>query len=399
MARVASTLWLIALVLWAHGAAAQTAPGERERALGPFLAEHWRLPVPPQGEAPPGFTDVERSLDPMVCGTCHPKQYSEWQTSLHAGAYSPGFAGQLIEGALAERWQRDNCLTCHSPLTEQQSDAALRAQGIVCASCHVRRHQRLGPPRRAELPPLPAPLPHGGFEARAEFQEARFCAPCHQFFDGAAPNGKPIENTFEEWRTSPQAAQGETCQSCHMPDRAHLWRGIHHPETVRGAVDVELVPVASGILGARLEAALLVRSHGVGHRFPTYVTPRVFAAAWQEDAAGRELPGTREEALIARVLDFSAPGWPELSDTRIEPGETVRLDYARPRAEAAVALVGRVTVDPDYHYRGVFQELLGTYSEPKARAQMEEALRRADDSTYVLREVRLPLAAPVRGGK
>ncbi len=387
---------LLALGLWTHAAAAQSAapapPGERERALGPFLAEHWRLPVPPQGEAPPGFTDAERSLDPVACGACHPTQYADWKTTLHAGAYSPGFAGQLIEGALAERSQRDACLTCHSPLSEQQRDAALRAQGIVCASCHVRGHRRLGPPRRAELPPLAGSLPHGGFEARGEFQEARFCAECHQFFDAAAPNGKPIENTFAEWRASPQASRGETCQSCHMPDRAHLWRGIHHPETVRGAVDVELVPVGSGVRGARLEAALLVRNRGVGHRFPTYVTPRVFAAAWQEDEAGRELPETREEAVIARVIDFSDPGWRELSDTRIEPGETVRLDYTRPRADAAVALVGRVTVDPDYHYRGVFQELLGVYTDPKARALMTEALRRADVSRYVLREVRLPLA-------
>lgn len=395
MVRVAPTLWLwlIALVLSAHGAGAENASSERERALGPFLAEHWRLPVPPQGEAPSGFTDVERSLDPTVCGACHPKQYAEWQTSLHAGAYSPGFAGQLIEGPLAERRERDSCLTCHSPLSEQQDDAGLRAKGVVCAACHVRAHRRRGPPRRAELPPPPMPLPHGGFEPRAEFEQARFCAECHQFFDSEAPNDKPIENTFEEWRASPNAARGETCQGCHMPDRVHLWRGIHDPETVRGAVDVELVPVASGMRGERLEAALLVHSRGVGHRFPTYVTPRVFVAVWQEDATGREIPDSREDAVIGRVLDFTAPGWPELSDTRIEPGETVRLDYARPRVGGAVALVGRVTVDPDYHYRGVFQELLGEYRDPDARARMQAALRRAQASTYVLRELRLPLGA------
>ena len=381
------TRWLLLLAAAACPAAAGA--GEREEVLGPFLAEHWRLPVPAQGAPPEGFTPIEAALDPASCGSCHPQQFADWQTTLHAGAYSPGFAGQLIEGPLAERVERDACLTCHSPLVEQQRDAGLRAQGVVCVSCHVRSRQTFGPPRRAEAPVVPSPVPHAGFEARAEFQDARFCAECHQFFDATAPGGKPVQNTFVEWQQSPQAARGETCQSCHMPDRAHRWRGIHDPETVRAAVDVTLTPVGAGLEGPRLEAALVVNNRGVGHRFPSYVTPRVRVALWQEDASGRELPGTREEAWIARVLDFS--DWSEISDTRIPPGESVKLDYARERAAGAAALVGRVTVDPDYHYRGVYQELVQTYSDEAALSRMREALRRADAAVYVLREVRRPL--------
>jgi hypothetical protein len=381
------TRWLLLLAAVASPTAAGA--GEREDMLGPFLARHWRLPVPEQGPPPEGFTAQESGLDPASCGSCHPQQYLDWQTTLHAGAYSPGFAGQLIEGPLAERQERDACLTCHSPLAEQQRDAALRAQGVVCAACHVRRRRTFGPARRADAPPAPTPVPHDGFEVRAEYQQARFCAECHQFFDGAAPGGKPIQNTFVEWQASPQAARGETCQSCHMPDRAHRWRGIHDPDTVRAAVDVALAPAGAGLDGPGLQAALLVSNRAVGHRFPTYITPRVRVAMWQEDAAGRALPGTREEAWIARVLDFS--DWSEISDTRIPPGESVKLDYDRPRAAGAAALVGRVTVDPDYHYRGVFQELLQTYSDEAALARMRQALERASATVYVLRELRLPL--------
>ncbi len=80
-------------------------------------------------------------------------------------------------------------------------------------------------------------------------------------------NGKLIENTYEEWKASPQAARGLTCQRCHMPGRRHLWRGIHDPETVRTGVNtgVSGISVAGGMLGARLS----LTNTATGHFFPT----------------------------------------------------------------------------------------------------------------------------------
>ncbi len=376
----------------AAGDGSRRAPGgQREEILGPFLSEHWRLPVPAQGPVPDGWSEAEASLDPAACAACHPAQYADWKTSLHARAWSPGFAGQLRDGPLAQPAEFGACLTCHAPLSEQLSDGALRSQGVVCASCHVRRHRRLGPPRRADAEPTAEPAPHGGFEARDEFRESRFCAECHQFFDETGPGGKPIQNTFLEWRASPQAAAGETCQSCHMPGRRHLWRGIHDPETVREAVDVELEPGGGDLL-----AALVVSNRGVGHRFPTYLTPRVHLEIWQEDASGGVVDGTRVRGEIARILDWSDGS--ELSDTRIPPGGSARLEYRRPRAPGAVGLAARVTVDPDHHYRAVFDELRGIYSDPEARRLMEEAFAQASRSSYVLGELRLPLAGDGEGG-
>ncbi len=66
----------------------------------------------------------------------------------------------------------------------------------------------------------------------ADFWKSDFCAVCHQFSPDQAINGKLLENTVEGWRQSPQAAAGQTCQSCHMPSRRHLWRGIHDPDMV-----------------------------------------------------------------------------------------------------------------------------------------------------------------------
>jgi len=228
---------------------------------------------------------------------------------------------------------------------------------------------------------------HAGFHARAEFEQSRFCAGCHQFFDDPGVNGKPLENTWVEWRASPQAAQGRTCQSCHMPDRAHLWRGIHDAEMVRRAVDVEMT---AAVQAESLSASLALHNRDVGHRLPTYVTPRIFLALWQEDAAGEEIDGTRRERAIGREVDFDS--WTEVMDSRIPPGGAALLEYHQPRAPTARRLVGRIRVDPDFHYRGVFHWLLGTLSDPEARSRIRQALKRAETSSYVLWEGRRVLS-------
>ncbi len=379
---------------------AATGATERLRTLGPFLAAHWSIPVAVQGAPPASFSTAEASLDPATCGACHPEQFAQWRGSLHAAAYSPGLAGQLIEGSLAHPLQVRNCLSCHAPLGEQQPfdaslrpnrdfDPELRSRGLVCAGCHRRGHRTFGPPRRADAGPQADPLPHGGFEIRDEYAESRFCAECHQFFDDPGVNGKPLENTFREWERSPQAQVGRQCQDCHMPDRAHLWQGIHDPEMVRQAVEIELL--ATALDGAVLRAVLVLANRDVGHAFPTYVTPRVFLEIVQVGGDGKEIEETRVVGTIGREVDLARSV--EIFDTRVLPGESVRLDYELARADAARELVARVRVDPDYHYRGVFQSLSASLREPDALALIRQAGQRTSVSAYVLEEIRRPLTS------
>ena len=68
---------------------------------------------------------------------------------------------------------------------------------------------------------------------------SEFCQSCHQFApDGLALNGKLLENTYAEWKASRFAREGVQCQDCHMPDRRHLWRGIHDPAMVRSGLTI-----------------------------------------------------------------------------------------------------------------------------------------------------------------
>jgi hypothetical protein len=140
-------------------------------------------------------------------------------------------------------------------------------------------------------------LPHGGFTASVAFQRAEFCKSCHQFNpDDFALNGKLIENTYEEWRQSAYAQEGIQCQTCHMPDRRHLWRGIHDIEMVQQALSITIVPNASAYTpGEQIQAVMTVTNVGAGHYLPTYVTPKIVVHTDLRDAQGQVLPDSAQE--------------------------------------------------------------------------------------------------------
>jgi len=48
-------------------------------------------------------------------------------------------------------------------------------------------------------------------------------------------------------------------------------------------------------------------------------------------------------------------------------------------------------VDPDHHYRGVYERLLPQYRDSEARRMIAEALRVAEEAIYVLEEYRVEL--------
>ena len=372
-----------------------------------FLRRHWRRPLAPQGAPPARFTALEASLAPEACGTCHPAQLAEWRTSLHAQTMGPGVAGQLVEMLRSDAESALACLTCHAPLAEQAPlvaagaatrpnpayDAALGARGLACAACHVRGHARFGPPRRDGSLESAAPratLPHEGATRTPAFLRSEFCQSCHQFApDGFALNGKLLENTYNEWRASRFAREGTQCQDCHMPDRHHLWRGIHDPETVRSGLEIRATTGAPRYgVGETATATLRVTSTRVGHAFPTYVTARVILRAELVDAAGRVVAGSRRERVIAReiALDLSR----EIFDTRLLPGRSTALEY-RVRVPAAGARVRlAVVVEPKAFYTKFFEALLAEGA-GRGEAQIRQALEAARKSPFTVFLQELPL--------
>lgn len=387
------------------GTAAGQAESKADRDIAAFLDRHWQHPLPPQGQPPAAFSPLEASLAPADCGTCHVQQWRDWQTALHSKAMSPGLLGQLQVMLPDATDEHQACLICHAPLAEQQAElqkalaarkakAGSHADGLTCAGCHVRSHQRHGPPRRdGTTPAKNAPLPHDGWQVSAAYGDSRFCAACHQFpADWPALNGKLLENTHEEWKASRHAREKRSCQNCHMPDRRHLWRGIHDREMTRNGLDIAFSPQPAA--KGRVAADLKIINRGVGHAFPTYVTPRVTVDLAQEDSAGRIIPDTRELHVIARQvsLDLSR----ELADTRILADESRRYAYRRPRHARAVAISARIRVEPDYFYADFYRATLRDPAYAKGHATLRQALRLAEQSPYILYQTRLPLDVPGR---
>jgi len=395
--------WMLVLLLIPMLAGAAPLPLTDDEAA--FLAGHWRDPIAPQGLVPAGRSPVEASLAPKDCGTCHVQQYADWQTSLHSKSMGPGVLGQVVDMVDNDPGTAQVCWRCHTPLAEQQDvlfqagegwqrnakfDSALQGQGLICAGCHVRGQQRFGPPRKGAAKVsgavTDAGLPHGGFVAQTAFEKSAFCKGCHQFTaDGYALNGKLLENTYEEWLASSYPQQGVQCQDCHMPDRRHLWRGIHDPEMVRRAIRVNVdAPARPLRSGETLQVGISVANVGAGHYFPTYVTPKVTVQAVLLDEAGAPLPASLQEAVIGREvsLDLSQ----ELFDTRIAPGDTRTLSYVQDVPTEGLRLRVRVEVDPDHFYARFYQATLAADGADKGKAMLQQALDNALAGRFVVFE-------------
>lgn len=366
-----------------------------------FLQWYWSVPLAPQGSVPEDFSPLEASLSPKACGTCHKEQFTDWRQSLHAEAMSVGIWWQLpILGQQAG----NRCLRCHAPLAEQKALTAaalewdnkpstpapnhissdLHRQGLVCAVCHIRSHQRFGPPAESQ-PSAADATAHNGFKAHAAFEDSRFCAVCHQFpADGPRVNGKLRENTYQQWRASPAAAAGEHCQSCHMPGRRHLWRGIHDSAMVRRGL-----AVSTEIKARDTGAAVLIvtlENVGAGHHLPTYLVPKLVVRVIGATQNTQNAPGT--------VIDQATVGWfvetdlrSERFDTRIPAGHTHRLRFPlNPELLSEHRhLTVQLEVKPREHYERMYQEVLADPNLTAAqRLQVRQALQEAQAMHYVL---------------
>jgi len=359
-----------------------------------FLQQHWQHPIGTQGPPPTHFSSLESDLKPAACGSCHQQQLKDWSGARHSKAMGPGIMGQLIDMLPGDPGTVTLCQQCHAPLAEQQpnspiSDPGLRTHGMVCAACHLRKRKVFGPPPKAPMTSTAgADLPHNGFTPRMEFTRSEFCAGCHQFNqDDFALNGKLLENTLEEWKASSYAKEGVQCQGCHMPDRRHLWRGIHDPEMVKKGIQIEVnMPASFTAENSALSIPIAVRNSGTGHRFPTYVTPKVFINAQLIDPAGQAITESFRQAVIGREISMDLSQ--ELFDTRIAPGETFAVNYQYAMPPAGSKLRVWIEVDPDNFYRNFYQAMLASNGPQKGRKMLQQAYQESRSSRFLVYDKR-----------
>ena len=192
-----------------------------------------------------------------TCGVCHPKHYKEWAVSQHAYAQiSPIYLSLNNRiNELSNGSNGDFCLRCHSPVGANLGESSFMSnldrhpasrEGITCVVCHRidRAYNKasgrlalveggltepvFGPEGNAELkqvldtpekyrvvtdPDQPGRQIHAEAKLFQNIQSSTFCGSCH---DVTLFNGFRLEEAFSEYRVSPAAAKGITCQDCHM---------------------------------------------------------------------------------------------------------------------------------------------------------------------------------------
>ncbi|MGD8396267.1 MAG: multiheme c-type cytochrome, partial [Candidatus Eiseniibacteriota bacterium] len=189
-----------------------------------------------------------------TCKTCHPDHYREWSVSAHAYAQmSPvfnAFHSALL--TLTNGTNGDFCIRCHDPVGMNLGEPEVMTnidrhptsrEGITCVVCHrLKNHYgkvsgRLaivegdihdtiyGSAGGAELQRVideggvnPDPE-RAGLDIHAtakrldQIDKPGFCGLCH---DVNLVNGFRLEEAFSEFKTTPAAKNGTSCQDCHM---------------------------------------------------------------------------------------------------------------------------------------------------------------------------------------
>lgn len=374
---------------------------------GDGVTDYWERPVPLQkGDG--------SSLYPEECGKCHKDQYNDWKGSFHSKSVGPGLIGQLKphedpEFALS-------CYFCHAPMEEQSEmkkgsrvkpapagskqggqglsdyiknpnfDNKLKLSGVSCSVCHFREGKVYGPPARArvkgqgsgfKISNLKSQIKktHNGFVEKAFFENAEFCAACHQLDEGYELNGKVLTNTYREWKESIYGKNNVICQNCHMPDRQHLWRGIHDPEMVKKGITIDAAIDWE-------KAKLVITNTGVGHYFPTYATPLVVVKGYMQDKKGSAIPESVKIKYIGRRVSLDLSD--ELFDTRIPPHGKFEFTYEVNRIYNKHRPVFEVWVYPDEFYNRFYKEVLNNQDVSIKKEEIEKALHITEKSGYML---------------
>ncbi len=209
-----------------------------------------------------------------TCGQCHTQIYKEWSNSSHAYAsISPMFHKfeQTIND-LASGTVRAFCVRCHQQVGTQRGEPRYQAlwersevsrEGITCITCHritdefakVNGQRTVQPgnisravtttgkgskfydilKNREQYHITTNEKEHGtqihtSIFTLDQLDKPQFCVSCHQV---AVQPGIKLEVVWDQYRASPAAEQGITCQDCHMGRVPGIAAGFH-ARTERG---------------------------------------------------------------------------------------------------------------------------------------------------------------------
>jgi len=259
--------------------------------------------------------ELGEHLGAAFCATCHEEIHAEWrESSRHAVSTSAESVLDVMEKLEQHTivnfilGGRDMCYACHGP---EEPD-----EGVNCETCHgvappdveiMETHEKKYKPGLAQL------------------QSEEFCAKCHEIPGFVTP--------YSDWQQSESAAQGVTCQACHMgaSESGHAYHGfdsfVMNERLYDGDLSLNDVHFDFPTL------SLTIENHVKGHSVPAGGPTRILALELSfRDVEGNELH-RREETFakyhsLIPVLGF----WPAkiIADTQLKSGEQRHLSFTLP---------------------------------------------------------------------
>lgn len=315
-----------------------------------------------------------------TCATCHRTIYDYWSESMHAKSASrPSYLEALEKaGAADKEAARRNCVWCHAPTVLATGDYELKQsltkEGVSCDFCHTVAEVDLD--RRPPFDLRPGRIKRGPLQyAYSEFHDTEYsplhktspllCAACHEYRNAL---GVAVLSTYTEWRASPYAARGMTCQECHMPlvpgttvpqdlkpsDHViNLHRIIGGSGTAKLSVGLGLKFDSVTVTSASADVQVVVTSSRVGHAAPGGFANRALVVAVGVESASGELLNRRERVYRRQLKDadgrelvtvadliFKAASVGE--DNRLRPGESRSERFTVPVPAGSRAIVARL---------------------------------------------------------
>jgi Cytochrome c554 and c-prime len=237
------------------GAPGTQQPGAQKKPEEPAMSKEEAEKIAAREHA--ALLTESRYPNATSCGTCHPTEFAQWSVSQHSYAeLSPPFmALQNFINLQVNGTNGDFCIRCHNQIGMNQEEATgisnlerpqSSREGITCVVCHrvAKFYNKasgrvaltkgdltapvVGPLGDAELkrvlanpetyrvtadPKAVGRKIHGEIIKFDALESSTFCGTCH---DVTLLNGFRLEEAFSEYRDSPAAAKGITCQDCHM---------------------------------------------------------------------------------------------------------------------------------------------------------------------------------------
>jgi len=144
--------------------------------------------------------ETGKHVGAQVCAGCHKEIYEAWsKNSVHAEATTNerfiGFKDKFTDKLMLNVMMGEEmCYACHGSKEVNE--------GVNCETCHGPMDLKLGINETHSQKYTPR---------LEEMRKADFCSKCHEF--------APFMTPYSDWQKSEAAAEGVTCQGCHMKPR------------------------------------------------------------------------------------------------------------------------------------------------------------------------------------